>query len=157
MSIAKQHTDNFGGLSRLYITLAINAADLFDFNLEDLTLSEAQLATNFDRIHFLRETGNYDDAPADDPQGTIYTHTIECRVLKERDDVQANRKKYHNREVVALIYDFNGRIKLVGSAEQPLRYLLSTMTGKRVSDSNQGTILISNVCSEPARKVTITA
>ncbi|WP_375418141.1 hypothetical protein [uncultured Hymenobacter sp.] len=87
-------------------------------------------------VYFLDGSAGYDEEPGENEQGLFYKAKLVLLVPADAPDVsQAVATLAGGRYLVAF-QDGNGRTKLAGTPEWPLRLLVGTETGKRPTDRN---------------------
>ncbi|MDB5270233.1 MAG: hypothetical protein JWP58_3273 [Hymenobacter sp.] len=93
-------------------------------------------SANYADLYFLPESASYTEDPEDDAQGLLYKVKLPLLIAGDAPDVsEAIARLAGGRYLVAFL-DGNGRTKLAGMPEWPLKLLIGTETGKRPGDRN---------------------
>jgi hypothetical protein len=91
---------------------------------------------NYADLYFLPDSAGYTEDPDENEQGTLYKVKLPLLIAGDAPDVsQAVARLTGGRYLVAFL-DGNGRTKLVGTPEWPLKLLIGTETGKKGTDRN---------------------
>lgn len=91
---------------------------------------------NFADLYFLPDSAGYTEEPEEDANGPFYKVKLPLLIAGDAPDVsEAIARLAGGRYLVAFV-DGNGRTKLAGTPEWPLRLLIGTETGKKGTDRN---------------------
>ena len=91
---------------------------------------------NYADLYFLPDSASYTEEPDDDAQGDYYKVKLPLLIAGDAPDVsEAVARLAGGRYLVAFL-DGNGRTKLAGTKEWPLKLLVGTETGKKGTDRN---------------------
>lgn len=118
--ISKATGDNYGGISRLYYALMRDITDLFDFEYEqdDLSISQANLDGRFYRLHHLLRSANYDYNRQQGPDGETFDHVIEAAFLKSRQEVRDHIQATNSAKLCLIFKNNNGDWFILPNAEE---------------------------------------
>lgn len=109
----------------------------------------------FEEIFFNRESANHDEVPSLSTQGKTYGQVIDLLLLKDRVELREFMADYENLQVVVLLTDNNGEMKLVGDEREGLYVLDEKHSGRRVADLNQCNCSIAGTTTQESRLVTV--
>lgn len=156
-SILKQPGENFGGISKLHYAFAAPLNGIINtiVSQNTLTISQSVFQSHFHQIEFLQESGNYDQSPKSDPHGQYFQQAIECRIPKDRNQVDDVLQYIGMKKVVLFVQDQNGLARLVGTADEGLRLLDDFRSGRRIRDANSYRLVFSGVTTQRSSIVTI--
>ena len=91
---------------------------------------------NFADLYFMPDSAGFDEEPDETEQGLLYRVKLPLLIASDAPDVsEAVARLAGGRYLVAFL-DGNGRTKLAGTPEWPLRLLIGTETGRRPTDRN---------------------
>ncbi|UOQ96628.1 hypothetical protein MUN81_15435 [Hymenobacter sp. 5317J-9] len=87
-------------------------------------------------LYFLPDSASYTEEPDEDAQGDFYKVKLPLLIAADAPDVsEAVARLAGGRYLVAFL-DGNGRTKLAGTPEWPLKLLIGTETGRKGTDRN---------------------
>lgn len=105
---------------------------------------------NYADLYFMPDSASYAENGEDDAQGELYKVKLTLLVLGDAPDVsEAIARLAGGRYLVAFL-DGNGRAKLAGTKEWPLKLLVDTETGRKGTDRNALTFTLTGVLPERA-------
>ncbi|WP_226163831.1 hypothetical protein [Hymenobacter terricola] len=105
---------------------------------------------NYADLYFLPESAGYTEDPDDDVQGLLYKVKLPLLIAGDAPDVsEAVARLAGGRYLVAFL-DGNGRTKLAGTPEWPLKLLIGTETGRKGTDRNALDFTFTGVLPERA-------
>jgi len=91
---------------------------------------------NYCDIFFPVGEGSMDEAQADDEHGEYFKPKISCFIPKDTPEFYDASIALTGMKCICICQDANGLAKLVGTPDYPLRFKLSTGTGKRSQDKS---------------------
>lgn len=157
MSLPKATGTNYGGISSLFIALRTSLQGLLTTtDAPTVSLSQAFITANFTQVEFTRESGHYDEATEPTAHGMAYRHAIEVQLLRDRLDIRTHLRTYRNRQLVALVTDYNGIVRLIADEREGIYLADEKHTGKKVRDTNHVLYRLSGLTTHESRLVTIT-
>ncbi|MDO7851576.1 hypothetical protein [Hymenobacter convexus] len=102
-------------------------------------------AGNYADLYFLADSAGYSEEPAEDAQGDFYQVKLPLLIAGDAPDVSEAVARLSGGRYLVAFLDGNGRTKLAGTPEWPLRLLIGTETGKKGTDRNALTFTFSGV------------
>ena len=105
---------------------------------------------NYADLYFLPDSASYTEDPDDDAQGELYKVKLPLLVLGDAPDVSEAAGRLAGGRYLVAFLDGNGRAKLAGTKEQPLKLAIATETGRRATDRNALTFTLAGVLPERA-------
>lgn len=128
---------NLGGLVHIRVYPAANVRRIPDpvggILAEPVVLLDQQ---NFCDIFFPNAEGLLDEGGAEDEHGNYFKIKVSAFVPQDTPEFYDATLALTGMACIVLCMDNNGLARLVGTPEFPLRFKLSTSTGKRTRDKN---------------------
>jgi len=100
---------------------------------------------NYADLYFLPDSAGYSEEPGEDAQGEFYTVKLPLLIAGDAPDVSEAIARLAGGRYLVAFQDGNGRTKLAGTKEWPLKLLIGTETGKKATDRNALTLTLSGV------------
>ena len=91
---------------------------------------------NYADLYFLPDSASYTEDPDDDAQGELYKVKLPLLVLGDAPDVSEAAGRLAGGRYLVAFLDGNGRAKLAGTPEWPMRLSIGTETGRKPTDRN---------------------
>ena len=91
---------------------------------------------NYADLYFLPDSAGYTEDPDENEQGTFYKVKLPLLIAGDAPDVSEAIARLAGGRYLVAFFDGNGRTKLVGTPEWPLKLLIGTETGKKGGDRN---------------------
>ncbi|MBF9239476.1 hypothetical protein I2I05_18935 [Hymenobacter sp. BT683] len=137
ISIPPSECFNIGGLRGLRVWPAGNVRGYAE-PVASVVATELDLfdPANFADIYFLDESASYDEDPEQNEQGDFYKVKLQLLVAGDAPDVSEAVARLTGGRYLAAFLDGNGRTKLAGTPEWPLKLLIGTETGRKPTDRN---------------------
>lgn len=128
---------NVGGLAALRLWPAANVRRYVEPVASVITLPlDLVDPLNFADLYFLPESADFSEDPEENEQGPFYKVKLPLLIAGDAPDVsEAIARLTGGRFLVAFV-DGNGRTKLAGTPEWPLKLLIGTETGRKGTDRN---------------------
>lgn len=135
--------DNIGGLQILYICYTSNLSD--DGNIID----QDELIN----IPFTSDTGERKCVRKCDKNGEFYELKIKCIVAFSDTDNYYAEILQNNFVIISI--DGNGKVRIDGNRDEPLRYEIESMTGEKFEDLNSVSLEFSRKLRFPSPLITL--
>ncbi len=100
---------------------------------------------NYADLYFLPDSAGYAEDPEDDAQGDFYKVKLPLLIAGDAPDVSEAVARLVGGRYLVAFQDGNGRTKLAGTPEWPLRLQVATETGRKGTDRNALTFTLSGV------------
>jgi hypothetical protein len=91
---------------------------------------------NYADLYFLLDSASYTEEPDDDAQGDFYKVKLPLLITGDAPDVSEAIARLTGGRYLVAFQDGNGRTKLAGTPEWPLKLLVGTETGRKGTDRN---------------------
>ncbi len=137
VNIARWEDANLGSFCRLllvkrkYVTVLTYRRDDYQVRVRNLVLA---LGSAFVSIDFHRPQDSlHTESPQASQSGLVYAQNIRLTVRRDRIQLTRWLMDWANSEVLAVLTDFNGNIKLVGELERPLVLRASFNRGENIN------------------------
>lgn len=151
--ISQATGENYGGIARLYFALQRDIAALWDFDYErdDLQISQANLDAYFSRLRFTRRTANWDYDKRPGAGATEYNNVIEASFAQEREEIRTHLSATEDSQLCFIWKSHNGQWYILPYAVESTAF----RSGKEPKDTNGSTFTWSALLPYPAQALTI--
>jgi len=106
LGIERVTGDNYGGISKIWLAYQrdVDAYLDFEYERENLSISQAHFDMIFDQVIFKKRTANYDF----DQSGENYSNEVEATFLKSRTELSDHLKLAQNSKLCLVMKTLNG-------------------------------------------------
>jgi hypothetical protein len=139
MEIQRQSGSNYGTIDRLYIAEASNYTTIMAAYIAAASVwTDQVLSDHFFAVKFPFEMGTWSEKQINGSHGDHFEQTVMVKLSQYNNDIRDFHKFWWHKQQIALVYDHQGNVILVGTDSEPLKY-----TGSKPSESRitQGSIL----------------
>lgn len=91
---------------------------------------------NYADLYFLPDSAGYTEDPDEEANGPFYKVKLPLLIAGDAPDVSEAVERLAGGRYLVAFLDGNGRTKLAGTPEWPLKLLIGTETGKKGTDRN---------------------